>query len=202
MPDRPLTVLQTTHQGQGQGSTQSIFSLSQYLARRGHRVLVGSRPGTVLAELARAAGLPVVSFDFTRLGPLSRALAETLARERVDLVNSHGTRDRRALALLRWRRRLPQAFVVTRRTMPLTSPAELLAIGLTADRTIAVSDAVARALARRWHPRSRLRVVRNGIDLTRLESGATEAERRAARAAIGDADGRPVVVVVARRKDQ
>lgn len=202
MPDRALTVLQTTHQGQGQGSTQSILDLSRHLARRGHRVLVGSRPGTVLADRARAAGLPVVPFDFSRLGSLAHALADTLARERVDIVNSHGTRDRRALTWLRWRGRLPQALVVTRRTMPLTSPVELLAIGLTADRTIAVSDAVARALARRWHPRERLRVVRNGIDLARLDAGATEEEQLAARAAIGDGDARPVVAVVARRKDQ
>src|SRR2546425_4697663 len=48
--------------------------------------------------------------------------------------------------------RSPVGFVVTRRTMPLTSPVELLAVGATADRTIAVSGAVARALRRRLHP--------------------------------------------------
>ena len=78
-------------------------------------------------------------------------------------VNSHATGDRRALAWLRWRRRLPQAFVVTRRTMPLTSPPELIAVALTADRTIAVSAAVARSLRRRLHPGGRLRIVTNGI---------------------------------------
>jgi glycosyltransferase involved in cell wall biosynthesis len=202
MPDRPLTVLQLTHQGQGQGSTQSIFGLSQHLARRGHRILIGCRPGTVLADLAAAAGLPLVHLDFSRLGPLARALWETAARERVDVVNSHDTRDRRALAWLRWRGRLEQAFVVTRRTMPLTSPVELLAIGLAADRTIAVSDAVARALRRRLHPGARLRVVPNGLDLARVDAEPTAEERAAARAALGDIGDRPVVVVVARRKDQ
>src|SRR5258705_1897230 len=43
-----LTVLQLTHQGEGAGSTQSIFSLSRELARRGHRVLVGCPAGTLL----------------------------------------------------------------------------------------------------------------------------------------------------------
>ena len=118
------------------------------------------------------------------------------------MVNSHATRDRRALTWLRWRGRLPQAFVVTRRTMPLTSPLELRLVGLTADRTIAVSGAVARALARRWHPVARLRVVPNGIDLARVDAEPDEAELAAARASLGDIGDRRVVAVISRRKDQ
>jgi glycosyltransferase involved in cell wall biosynthesis len=197
-----LTILQVTHQGEGAGSTQSIFSLSRHLARRGHRVLVGCRAGTLLARLADEARLEVVPLDFRRLGPLAATLAAVIARDRVDVVNSHDTRDRRALAWLRWRRRLPQPFVVTRRTMPLTFAPEVLAIALTADRTIAVSNAVARALRRRLHPGGRLRVVPNGIDLERVDAAPPGADVAAARAALGPLDGRPVVVVVARRKDQ
>jgi glycosyltransferase involved in cell wall biosynthesis len=202
MSDQPLTILQITHQGQGQGSTQSIVGLSRALAGRGHRVLVGCRPGTVLATLAAEAGLSVIPFDFSRLRDLARAIVDATARERFDVINSHGTRDRRALTWLRWRGCLAQAFIVTRRTMPRTSPAELLAVGLTADRTIAVSDAVARALKRRWHPGGRLRVVWNGIDLARVDAGVARQDEAAARTALGTADGRPVVVVVARLKDQ
>src|SRR5947209_15491362 len=156
MPGRPLTILQLTHQGGPAGSTQSIFNLSEHLARRGHRVLVGCRDDVLLARLARAARLDVVSFDFTRLGSLARALQGAIAQHGVAVVNSHGTRDRRALTWLRWRGRLSQAFVVTRRTMPLTSSVELLAVGLTADRTIAVSAAVAGALRRRDRKSTRL----------------------------------------------
>src|SRR2546429_309109 len=54
MPGRPLTILQLTHQGGPAGSTQSIFNLSEHLARRGHRVLVGCRDDVLLARLARA----------------------------------------------------------------------------------------------------------------------------------------------------
>src|SRR5437867_6739452 len=202
MPDRPLTILQLTHQGTGSGSTMVIASLSGELVRRGHRVLVGCRAGTTLANLARDAGLPLVPLDFGRLAPLARTLDAVMARERVDLVNSHDTRDRRALTWLRWRRRLGRPFVVTRHTMPLTSPAELLAVGLSADRTIAVSHAVARALRRRLHPAARLRVVTNGIDLARVDVRLSEADITAARAALGDLAGRPVVLILARRKDQ
>src|SRR3989442_1684896 len=123
----PLTILQLTHQGGPAGSTQSIFNLSQYLNGRGHRVLVGCRDDVLLARLARDAGLPVVPLAFLSRRALTRALADLLARERVDVVNSHATLDRRALTWMRWRGRLPGALVVTRRTMPRTSPVELQA---------------------------------------------------------------------------
>src|SRR2546427_7485923 len=197
-----LTILQLTPQGGPAGSTQSIFDLGQHLARRGHRVLVGCRADVLLARLARDAGLPVVPLSFLPRGVLARALEDLLARERVDVVNSHATLDRRALTWMRWRGRLPQAFVVTRRTMPRTSPVELLPVGLTADRTIAVSEAVARALRRRLHPGARLRVVPNGIALERVDAPPPPADLAAARAALGDTDGRPVIAIVSRLKYQ
>ena len=202
MPARPLTILQLTHQGGGSGSTVAIANLSRQLARRGARVLIGCRPGTMLAGLAAEAGLELVPLDFRRLGPLAAALGDVMTRERVDVVNSNATRDRRALTWLRWRRRLPQAFVVTRHTMPLTLAPALIAVALSADRTIAVSPAVARALRRRLHPHARLRVVPNGIDCDRVDAPPSAADVAAARAALGDLAGRPVVVVLARRKDQ
>src|SRR5437868_7452419 len=164
MPGRPLTILQLTHQGGESGSTVAIANLSRQLARHGHRVLIGCRPGTMLAGLARDAGLEIVTLDFRRLGPLAAALGDVIVREDVDVANSNATRARRAPTWLRWRRRLPRAFVATRHTMPLTLPPELIAVALSADRTIAVSPAVARVLRRRLHPGARLRVVPNGID--------------------------------------
>src|SRR5437870_8853812 len=202
MSDRPLTILQLTHQGGGSGSTTIIADLSRQLARRGHRVLVGCRPDTKLAHLTQDAGLELVPLDFRRLGPLARALEEVTDREGVDVVNSNATRDRRALTWLRWTRRLCRPFVVTRHTMPLTSPAELVAVGLSADRTIAVSEAVARALRRRLHPAARLRIVPNGIALERVDAPIPQPDLLAAHAALGDLQGRPVVAVVSRRKDQ
>src|SRR5213078_5109035 len=62
--------------------------------------------------------------------------------------------------------------------------------------------AVARALRCRLHPGGRLRVVTNGIDLARVDAPPSEADLAAARAALGDPGGRPVVLILARRKDQ
>jgi len=202
MPAAPLTILQLTFQGDGAGSTQSIFNLTEHLRRRGHRVLLGVREASLLARLGRDAGVTVLPLDFTRLRSLADRIASLVTAEGVDVVNAHATRDRRAGAWLRWRGRLRAAFVVTRRTMPRTSPLELFAIGHTADRTIAVSDAVARALLRRGHPGARLRVVPNGVDLARIDTPPGAAELDAARRAVGDTLGRPVIAIVARRKDQ
>lgn len=197
-----LTLLQLTHQGEGAGSTQSIFSLSRELATRGHRVLVGCPAGTLLARnVATTPPLEHIPLDFSSLRGVANTLAAVIADRNVDVVNSHATGDRRALTLLRWHGRLPQPFVVTRRTMPLTLPPALIAVGLTADRTIAVSAAVARALRRRLHPGGRLRIVPNGIDLERVEAEPSPQDLAAAQVALGDS-GRPVVAVVARRKDQ
>ncbi len=187
MPESParLTILQLTHQGEGAGSTQSIFSLSHELAQRGHRILVGCPAGTLLARhVAATPSLEHVPLDFSSLRGAANAIAYVMSEQKVDVANSHATGDRRALTLLRWHGRLKQPFVVTRRTMPLTLPPELIAVGLTADRTIAVSAAVARALRRRLHPGRRLRVVPNGIDLARVEEEPSHEELAAARATL------------------
>src|SRR5213594_1906409 len=99
MAPQSLTTLQLTHQGQGAGSTQSIFSLSRELARRGHRVLVGCPAGTLLARMVRESGslLEHIAFDFSRIGSLADVLARVIRERNVDVVNSHATRDRRAL---------------------------------------------------------------------------------------------------------
>jgi glycosyltransferase involved in cell wall biosynthesis len=176
--------------------------LSRELARRGHRVLVGCPAGTLLArDVVAHPPLEHIPLDFSSLGGVANTLAGVMADARVDVVNSHATGDRRALTLLRWRGRLKQPFVVTRRTMPLTLPPAIIAVGLTADRTIAVSTAVARALRRRLHPGGRLRIVPNGIDLERVEAQPSHQVLADAHAVLGDS-GRPVVLVVARRKDQ
>src|SRR2546426_7827357 len=93
MTGGPLTILQLTHQGGPAGSTQSIFNLSQQLAQRGHRVLVGCREDVLLARLARAAGLPVVSLAFLQRGALARALVDVLTRERGDVRSEEHTSE-------------------------------------------------------------------------------------------------------------
>src|SRR5947207_10964460 len=89
MSDRPLTILQLTHEGHGAGSTMMIASLSRQLAGRGHRVLVGCRAESVLARMVRDAGLPQVPLDFGRLAPLARELDALRSEEHTSELQSH-----------------------------------------------------------------------------------------------------------------
>lgn len=198
----PLTVLHLTHQGDGAGSTISIAELARAQRAAGHRVLVGCPPGSLLADLARAADVEVVPLDFARLGPLARRIAGLAGERGVHVVNSHASRDRAACRRARLAGRLPAALVMTRRAMPLSLPPSVVMSGLAADCVVAVSEAVRRALVRRGSLPWRVRVVPNGIDPARMERPVSAEALAEARARIGWSADRPTVGVVARRKDQ
>ena len=196
-----LTILHLTHQGGGAGSTVSIAALAAAQRALGHRVLVGCRPGTLLAAMARAAGVEVLPLAFDRCASLARQLARLAEAEGVDVVNSHASRDRAACRLARLTGRLGAACVMTRRQMPRSLPVSVFLNGFVADCTIAVSRSVARALVRRGAPPWRVRVVPNGVDLGRIDRDVAGAEIDAARALAGWRPWRRTVGVVARRKD-
>ncbi len=197
-----LTILHLTHQGGGAGSTISIAALAAAQRAAGHRVVVGCRGESLLAARAGAAGVAVVPMAFDRPVPLARRIA-ALAREvGADVVNAHASRDRAACRLARLAGGLDAACVMTRRQMPRSFPLAVLLNGFVADRTIAVSRSVARALAARGAPPWRISVVPNGVDLARLDRDVAGAEIETARALVGWRPWRPTVGVVARRKDQ
>src|SRR6266513_4280625 len=93
MAPRALTILQLTHQGHGAGSTQSIFSLSRELAKRGHRVVVGSPAETLLARnVAANPPLEHVALDFSSLRGVANTIAGVIAdrdRKSTRLNSSH-----------------------------------------------------------------------------------------------------------------
>jgi len=196
-----LTILHLTHQGDGAGSTVSIAALAAAQRAAGHRVLVGCRPESLLAATAQAAGLEVVPLRFDGLARAARAIARLASDAGVQVVNSHGSRDRAACRLARLAGRLPAACVMTRRQMPRSLPLSVLLNGFVADRTIAVSRSVARALVRRGAPPWRVSVVPNGVDLDRIDRDVPGAAIETARALAGWRPWRPTVGVVARRKD-
>ena len=103
MPESParLTILQLTHQGEGAGSTQSIFSLSRELGQRGHRILVGCPVGTLLARhVAATPSLEHVPLDFSHFHRVADTIARVIADNHVDVVNSHVSARRSPVAWL------------------------------------------------------------------------------------------------------
>jgi len=195
-------VLHLTHEGGEAGSTVSIALLARAQREAGRRVTVGCPADTWLADLAREAGVGFAPLPFRHVGAAARRIAELVAAGGVDVVNAHSSRDRAACRRLRLTGRLRPALVMTRRGMPMSTPVSAVLSGLAADRIIAVSSAVARALARRGTPPWRIAVVPNAVDLARVDRPVSGAEREAAGRAIGAEAGRPVIGVVARRKDQ
>jgi glycosyltransferase involved in cell wall biosynthesis len=193
-----LTILHLTHEGRGAGSSISIALLAREQAARGHRVLVGCPAGSYLAARVGAA-VEHVPLAFEAGDGSTRALEQLARRTRADVVNAHSSRDRAACRRLRFAGRLPGALVMTRRGMPMSTPLSAVLSGFAADRTIAVSRPVARALVRRGTPPWRVAVVPNAVDLARIEGAVSEAARRRARELLGS--GGPVIGVVSRRKD-
>jgi len=198
----PAHILHLTHEGGEAGSTVSIALLARAQRDAGHRVTVGCPPATWLAELAREAGLAHEPIAFRSAAESARTVASLVDASGVDVVNAHSSRDRAACRRLRLAGRLRPALVMTRRGMPMSTPVSAVLSGFAADRTIAVSRAVARALVRRGTPPWRIAVVHNAVDLARVDRPVGDAEREAAGRAIGAQPGRPVIGVVARRKDQ
>ncbi len=202
MSDR-LTILHLGSDMHSGGSTISIALLARAQRRAGHRVAVGCRAGSGLERAARGSGLETIAIDWDHGASVAaRAVARLAAERRADVINAHASRDRAACRRARLFGRLPQALVMTRRVMPRSSWPSAIWSGLAADRMIAVSAAVARALVRRGTPPWKIRVVENAVDWERLEKTPSPDAVRRARELAGARPGRPTIGMVARRKNQ
>jgi glycosyltransferase involved in cell wall biosynthesis len=161
-------------------------------------------PGSEVEALARDAGLEVHPLALLprRRRANAHGLARLLDRYPVDLINSQSARDREALTWLALTRRLRAPLVLTRRQMPRTFILENWLAGVAAAQVVAVSRAVAEALARRGTPRRKLSVIPNGVVTERIDRTVDSAEQEAWRRRIAWEPSRRTIGVVARPKDQ
>lgn len=202
--DGPLRVLISLHQGGGAGSVNSVLRLALGLARRGLVVRFVCPPASAVEAEALAGGLEVHPLPLAkrhRLGNAAR-LAALLAAHPVDLINSHGSRDREALTWLGLTRRLPAPAIFTRRSFPRTTVLENWLASRVATRVVAISEPVAEVLRRRGTPARKLMVIRNGVLLDRIDRTVTTGEISAWRERTGWEPSRRLVAIVARPKDQ
>jgi glycosyltransferase involved in cell wall biosynthesis len=202
--DALLTVLISLHQGGGAGSVNSVLRLALGLAGRGLAVRFVCPPASEVESEARAGGLEVHPLPLAkghRFGNAAR-LRALLAAHPVDLINSHGSRDREALTCLGLTGRLPAPVVFTRRSYPRTTPLENWLASQVASRVVAISQPVADALRHRGTPAGKLVVIPNGVLLDRIDRPVTATEIRAWRERTGWEPSRRTVAIVARPKDQ
>ncbi|MFC3550286.1 glycosyltransferase [Lysobacter cavernae] len=166
---RRLTVVQLLPALESGGVERSTLEIAQALVDAGHRALVVSAGGRLVAKL-QALGAEHITLDIGRKSLWTlrhvRTLRALLARERVDLVHA--------------RSRLPAWIgVLALRAMPamqrprlvttvhgLNSPSRYSAVMLRGERVICVSRTV-RDYVLRHYPRTdsaKLRVIARGID--------------------------------------
>lgn len=200
-----MRVMQVLHQGGGSGSVTSTLHLSLGLAQAGVDTVFVCPPESEVLGLARASNqLEVVPLPLAahQRRANAKALARVIAETGAELVNSQSSRDRAALTWLGLTRRLRVPAVFTRRQMPLTFFLENWLASRVATRVVAVSDAVGEALVRKGTPRSKLRVIHNGLVTGRIDRPVTETDLDSWKGRIGWEPGRRVVGIVSRPKDQ
>lgn len=201
---RPLRILQATHQGDFGGSTNSITNLSRGLCARGHEVFMLVRAESLLAQRFADGPARVLPFAFPR--PSIRgaaALAQILARNRIDVVNCHASRDRYMAIWSRLLLRSRAKVVLTRRNTPLTTggPLQSWVVMSGSDRIIAVSGRVKERIVENGVRPDHVAVVHNGIPTGPIDA-VTAAEVDALRRELAIPPDRFVIGVVARLKDQ
>lgn len=194
LPAPPLVLLHVDAERGWRGGERQVLWLAEALRRAGHRSVIAARPGEPLAVRAAASGLDVVPCaPFAEVDPRAvLALRGTIRRHGVHVVHAH-TAHAVALAALATLRS-SACMVVTRRVdFRLRDNAGTRWKYGRAHAIIAISEAVARALAASGVDRSRVTVVPDGVDLARRIVPATPDTL----AALGVSRGAPLVVMVA-----
>lgn len=204
MVERKLRVLISLHQGGGAGSVNSTVRLALGLARRGVEVRFVCPPGSRVESEAVAGGLEVHPLPLARRGRVAnaRALRAVIRSRPVDLVDTHGSRDRQAFLLLGLLGLLPVPLVITRRSFPRSTTLATKLASRVAARLVALSEPVAEELARLGADRERIVVIPNGVLLDRIDGPVSPDEVARWRELIGGDDARRTIGVVARPKDQ
>ncbi len=200
----PRRILLTTWQDFGAGSIQSVEYLARGLLQNGHHVHVACPAEGVLGRRLATHGVPLIDFPFRKgwSRENARKLAALVEEHHIELLDAQESRDRKAAILARWLYGVRAKLVITRRQETASFPLQNLIYGWAADRVIAISEGVARSLARRGTPRSRISVVHTGLHPERVEARVSPEEVRKLRENLGLAPKLPTVGMVGRRKDQ
>lgn len=206
MSKNALRILLTDPHLRGGGQVSYVARLARELTRVGHRVTIGCKPESVLAERARLAGCDVHNrFVFKGgLRPRSwahdfREMRRYLRDERPDILHVNGSQDHWIAALANRSLGYPGCVVRTRHnTYPVHDnyPNRLLNRDWT-DFQIVVCDVVRRTLAeQRPFDANRMCSIHNGVQPGEF---APDSELRCrARAEFGYADDHVVCGIAAR----
>ncbi len=201
------TVLQILPSLETGGAERTAVDVAAALVAAGHRAIVASEGGRMVAEL-EAAGAEHLAFPAATKNPFAMAvniarLAGLVRREGVDLLHARSRAP--AWVALAAARRTGVPFVTTYHgayragSRPKAFYNSVMARG---DAVIANSAWTAGEIAARYpFAASRIVTIARGSDLSAFAPGAVSPERRAAVAAqfdLGDDERRPVILHLAR----
>lgn len=206
MSNSRLHVLITDPHLQGGGQITYVLRLAEELSRRGHRITIGCREGSLLAQRAEAHGANVLDgFNF-RGGLRPRCwrhdfltLAQYLRLQHPDIVHVNGSQDHWTAALAHRAVGGPLRLVRTRHNTYAVKdslPNRMLNRNWT-DYQIVVCDMVRQTLARqRTFDADRMCTIHNGVDADAFQHN--EIARQRLRREFGYAPTHLVVGIVAR----
>lgn len=163
-----LTILHVDTERGWRGGERQVLWLATGLRDRGHRSIVVARAGEELARRATAAGLDVLGaapggeLDLLAARDLRRAIVDRGA----DIVHAH-TAHAAALAAFATVGTSAKVVIARRVDFPLRRNFGTRLKYGRALAVIAVSNAVAAVVAKAGVPRDRIRVVPDGVDLSR-----------------------------------
>lgn len=165
-----MNILLLTYQGDIAGSTNSIYYLATGLAARGHVVVVGLRPESLLYGMLQQHGsVGVVCEPMTFGGKLDvenmRQIADVVRRYNIKIINPQSSRDRYTAIFANWCYGLKAAVVHTRRQKPKSMGGFLQRwFYVKGTRSIiTVSSELKNTFVRKGYPANHLKVIYNGL---------------------------------------
>jgi glycosyltransferase involved in cell wall biosynthesis len=198
---RPLSIVHCDFRRTWAGGQNQLWLLANGLRERGHRQWIVTRPESVLAERARAAGFDVLDHRFRgEVDPRGYAsLRRSIARHRPDVVHAHDAHSLMPAAVAA-RLVRPRPAVVGHRRVDFPIRGHALSRWKYArgpDRLIAISEAVRDVLLESGIPAARIALVPSGIEL----QTPPPPEGPSLRERLGAPPGAPVVLTIASLAD-
>lgn len=190
-----LSIAHVSTQRGWHGGEEQARLLCEGLRKRGHRNLIFAKHDGRFAERMRADGFDVYSLSgsgrgLTAIWQMRRAWK----RLRPDVVHFHDPHALSGGGMAAWALGIPARIVARRVDFPIRSTWRYRHL---VDRVIAVSSAVAEICRRSGVPEDKIRIILDGVDPRRAQSG----DRTRGRTSLGIADDTLLLLTVATLTD-
>ncbi len=162
------------------GGERQVFLLTRELVRRGHETVLAAAPGSPLLERAHSARIPVEAIAVSSdIAPAAVArLARLLRRVRPDVLHLHTARAHAAAGMAARLCRFRPVLVTRRLELPARGVFGRWKYRALADHYIAISRAVAAALAASDVPPECVTCIPSGVELPATGETAPELTAR------------------------